>query len=160
MTDKDPRADGLDIAIGWLQKSIDELSDVTRRVQQVAPTAGSTTAVAPASPTAQPAQSAGQASPSVAPLSSAGEPTPTTSDAASSTTPLLDRLGRDLTELAREGLLAPVVGREEETAWIIETLLRSTEAQPGAARPARRGQDRDRRGPRPAHRRGQGAGPS
>ena len=38
MTDKDPRADGLDIAIGWLQKSIDELSDVTRRVQQVAPT--------------------------------------------------------------------------------------------------------------------------
>ena len=131
MTDKDPRADGLDIAIGWLQKSIDELSDVTRRVQQVAPTAGSTTAVAPASPAAQPAQSAGQASPICsAPLSSAGEPTPSTSDTASSTTPLLDRLGRDLTALARQGLLAPVVGREEETAWVIETLLRDTKRNP------------------------------
>ena len=32
--------------------------------------------------------------------------------------------------MAREGLLAPVVGREEETAWIIETLLRSTKRNP------------------------------
>jgi len=47
MTDKDPRADGLDIAIGWLQKSIDELSDVTRRVQQVAPNSSSTTTSSP-----------------------------------------------------------------------------------------------------------------
>ena len=37
MTDRDPKADGLDLAIGWLQKSIDELADVTRRVREVAP---------------------------------------------------------------------------------------------------------------------------
>ena len=37
MTDDGPKADGLDIAIGWLQKSIDELTDVTRRVRDVAP---------------------------------------------------------------------------------------------------------------------------
>ena len=48
----------------------------------------------------------------------------------SSTTPLLDRLGRDLTALARQGLLAPVVGREEETPWVIETLLRDTKRNP------------------------------
>ena len=43
---------------------------------------------------------------------------------------MLDRIGRDLTKLARDGLLAPVVGREEETAWIIETLMRSTKRNP------------------------------
>ena len=32
--------------------------------------------------------------------------------------------------MASQGLLAPVVGRDEETAWIIETLLRSTKRNP------------------------------
>ena len=43
MTERDPKADGLDLAIGWLQKSIDELADVTRRVREVAPGATPTT---------------------------------------------------------------------------------------------------------------------
>jgi ATP-dependent Clp protease ATP-binding subunit ClpC len=122
MTDKDPRADGLDIAIGWLQKSIDELADVTKRVQQVAP---QSTATATSLATPSPAT---QASPSAAPISQADEPASPAAPATS--TPLLDRIGRDLTALARQGLLAPVVGREEETAWVIETLLRDTKRNP------------------------------
>jgi ATP-dependent Clp protease ATP-binding subunit ClpC len=45
-------------------------------------------------------------------------------------TPLLDRLGRDLTRLAKEGSLAPLVGREEEMGWLIETLVRTTKRNP------------------------------
>ena len=111
MTDRDPKADGLDIAIGWLQKSIDELSDVTRRVRDVSPGPNTVTQTEPSSP--QPDAS----------TTAAGTPP-------ASSTPLLDRIGRDLTRLAHEGLLAPVVGREEETAWITETLMRSTKRNP------------------------------
>ena len=46
MTDEDPKADGLDIAIGWLQKSLDELTDVTRRVRDVSPGISPTSATA------------------------------------------------------------------------------------------------------------------
>jgi ATP-dependent Clp protease ATP-binding subunit ClpC len=41
-------------------------------------------------------------------------------------TPLLDELGRDLTALAREGMLAPSIGRDTETARLIEALVRPT----------------------------------
>ncbi len=53
-----------------------------------------------------------------------------------STTPLLDSLGRDLTALAREGSLAPVLDREQETAWLIEVLLRTTKRNPILLGPA------------------------
>jgi ATP-dependent Clp protease ATP-binding subunit ClpC len=39
-------------------------------------------------------------------------------------TPLVDQLGRDLTKLAREGELGPVIGREAEVQQLIEVLLR------------------------------------
>lgn len=38
---------------------------------------------------------------------------------------LVDRLGRDLTALARQGELSPVIGRREEMRSLIQTLLRS-----------------------------------
>jgi len=38
---------------------------------------------------------------------------------------LVDRLGRDLTALARQGQLSPVIGRKEEMRSLIQTLLRS-----------------------------------
>jgi len=38
---------------------------------------------------------------------------------------LVDRLGRDLTELARQGKLSPVIGRKEEMRSLIQQLLRS-----------------------------------
>ncbi|MFY9427888.1 MAG: ATP-dependent Clp protease ATP-binding subunit [bacterium] len=49
---------------------------------------------------------------------------------ARSNTPTLDRLGRDLTELAREGKLDPVVGREEEIERVIQILSRRTKNNP------------------------------
>lgn len=48
-----------------------------------------------------------------------GEPTPT-----------LDQFGRDLTEMAREGKLDPVVGREKETQRVLEILCRRTKNNP------------------------------
>ena len=41
-------------------------------------------------------------------------------------TPLLDEIGRDLTALARDGMLAPSIGRDTETARLIEALVRPT----------------------------------
>lgn len=45
-------------------------------------------------------------------------------------TPALDQYGRDLTEMAREGKLDPVVGRDEETQRLLEILCRRIKNNP------------------------------
>ena len=45
-------------------------------------------------------------------------------------TPTLDQFGRDLTQLAREGKLDPVIGRDKETERVIEILSRRTKNNP------------------------------
>jgi len=45
-------------------------------------------------------------------------------------TPALDTFGRDLTQLAREGKLDPVIGREDEVERIIQILCRRTKNNP------------------------------
>jgi len=57
---------------------------------------------------------------------SAGSNTTSTSVA----TPTLDGLARDLTEVAREGLLDPVIGRSKEITRVIEVLARRTKNNP------------------------------
>ena len=114
----DQGADGLDIAIGWLQKNLDELTENTRRIRDLS---------------GQPARST--TAQQTKPQSDAPEPPvepvkPAESAPSTSTTPLLDSIGRDLTQLARQGMLAPCLDREQETAWVIETLLRSTKRSP------------------------------
>jgi len=47
-----------------------------------------------------------------------------------SKTPALDAFGRDLTELAREGKLDPVIGRFEEIERVIQVLCRRTKNNP------------------------------
>ncbi|NPV30061.1 MAG: ATP-dependent Clp protease ATP-binding subunit [Firmicutes bacterium] len=47
-----------------------------------------------------------------------------------SQTPTLDDLGRDLTQLAREGKLDPVVGRDREIERVIQVLSRRTKNNP------------------------------
>jgi len=47
-----------------------------------------------------------------------------------SQTPLLDELGRDLTMLAREGKLDPVIGRDREIERVIQILCRRTKNNP------------------------------
>ncbi|WP_213951774.1 ATP-dependent Clp protease ATP-binding subunit [Tepidanaerobacter syntrophicus] len=48
----------------------------------------------------------------------------------SSSTPTLNQFGRDLTELASEGKLDPVVGREKEIERVIQVLTRRTKNNP------------------------------
>ncbi len=45
-------------------------------------------------------------------------------------TPVLERFGRDLTKAARDGLLAPVIGRRKEMLQVIQTLARKTKSNP------------------------------
>jgi ATP-dependent Clp protease ATP-binding subunit ClpC len=47
-----------------------------------------------------------------------------------SSTPFLDRFGRDLTVEARKGKLGPVIGRREEMLEVIRTLARSSKNNP------------------------------
>jgi ATP-dependent Clp protease ATP-binding subunit ClpC len=51
-------------------------------------------------------------------------------------TPLLDRLGRDLTRLAHEGKLDPVIGRDAETRRLQRTLVRKSKNNPVLVGPA------------------------
>ncbi len=52
------------------------------------------------------------------------------SEARKSQTPALDAFGRDLTELAREDKLDPVIGREDEIERVIQILSRRTKNNP------------------------------
>ncbi len=47
-----------------------------------------------------------------------------------SKTPALDSFGRDLTELAREGKLDPVIGRDQEVERVVQILSRRTKNNP------------------------------
>jgi len=49
---------------------------------------------------------------------------------ADSKTPALDSFGRDLTELAREGKLDPVIGRQAEIERVLQILVRRTKNNP------------------------------
>ena len=59
--------------------------------------------------------------------SGGGEPSPR---AGKSKTPALDSFGRDLTELARQGKLDPVIGREKEIERTMQILGRRTKNNP------------------------------
>lgn len=60
--------------------------------------------------------------------------TPSTGEQAvedkTSTTPTLDKFGRDLTEMARQNLIDPVIGREEEIERVVQILSRRTKNNP------------------------------
>ena len=67
--------------------------------------------------------------------SRAATPAPSSQGAAAeafekSKTPALDTFGRDLTQLAREGKLDPVIGREDEIERILQILCRRTKNNP------------------------------
>jgi ATP-dependent Clp protease ATP-binding subunit ClpC len=62
------------------------------------------------------------------PMGPGGEPTP--GRRGKSKTPALDSFGRDLTEMAREGSLDPVIGRADEIERVIQVLCRRTKNNP------------------------------
>ncbi len=55
---------------------------------------------------------------------------PQVKNASKEPTPTLDDFGRDLTEMAREGKLDPVIGRDAETQRVLEILCRRTKNNP------------------------------
>ena len=57
-------------------------------------------------------------------------PAPAPQAAAESPTPALDSFGRDLTQLAREGKLDPVIGRSKEITRVLQILSRRTKNNP------------------------------
>jgi len=63
------------------------------------------------------------------PVESGGERS-TAARASRSKTPALDSFGRDLTELARQGKLDPVIGRQNEIERVIQVLSRRTKNNP------------------------------
>jgi len=64
-------------------------------------------------------------------LLGSSSPAPTAPGGGSRTkTPALDAFGRDLTQLAREGKLDPVIGRQEEIERVIQILARRTKNNP------------------------------
>ncbi|MBS4021224.1 MAG: ATP-dependent Clp protease ATP-binding subunit [Dethiobacter sp.] len=63
-------------------------------------------------------------------LGSSDEPLPVEAGKAVPQTPTVDQFGRDLTRLAREGKLDPVIGRELEIERVIQILSRRTKNNP------------------------------
>ena len=59
---------------------------------------------------------------------------------------MLEKFSRDLTQMAREGKLDPVIGRDDEILRVIQILCRRTKNNPVLIGEAGRGQDRHRRG--------------
>jgi ATP-dependent Clp protease ATP-binding subunit ClpC len=59
-----------------------------------------------------------------------GGPGGVTAEGEKTKTPALDAFGRDLTALAREGKLDPVIGREDEIERILQVLCRRTKNNP------------------------------
>jgi ATP-dependent Clp protease ATP-binding subunit ClpC len=68
----------------------------------------------------------GEAHAGPAPAASHHAPAPRTK----SKTPTLDEFGRDLTQMAKEGKLDPVIGREDEIERLTQILLRRTKNNP------------------------------
>ena len=139
----EPGNAGLDLAISWLQHSIDELATATRRTAELRADGPSSVPAIPvgSGPTPQAAPTMPSMSPAVAPNgvpTTSAETASAASTAAStvSATPLLDRIGRDLTTLAAQGQLPPIIGRDQELGWLIETLVRTTKRNPVLLGPA------------------------
>ncbi|MEA4901663.1 ATP-dependent Clp protease ATP-binding subunit [Desulfitobacterium sp.] len=64
------------------------------------------------------------------PMPAGANSVPTGKNASQGNTPTLNEFGRDLTQLAREGKLDPVVGRENELERVIQILCRRTKNNP------------------------------
>jgi ATP-dependent Clp protease ATP-binding subunit ClpC len=134
---QDDSAASLDLAIGWLGRRIADLAATPAAGR--APIAGSSTPAAAG--TAPSAATLSGASPSFAASASATPSAAASATPSASTvpgpagsparvparaTPFLDQVGRDLTALAAQGLLDPAIGRDAETARLIEALCRPT----------------------------------
>ncbi|CAA9253506.1 MAG: ATP-dependent Clp protease ATP-binding subunit ClpA [uncultured Blastococcus sp.] len=87
-------------------------------------------AVNPDSPGGQVLRSAGVTPEALQQAASGGGGSPGSAGKPPSSTPTLDEFGRDLTELARDGRIDPVIGRDEEIDQTLEVLARRRKNNP------------------------------
>jgi ATP-dependent Clp protease ATP-binding subunit ClpC len=127
MADRPPLPpERLDQAIDWLQRNLDALEASERRPEVATPRMGPAPAATAMASTVPAAESSPPAGPAPA-----TPPAPAPADASATTdTPLLDRIGRDLTRLAAAGELAQVIGRSAELDWLVEVLVRRSKRNP------------------------------
>jgi ATP-dependent Clp protease ATP-binding subunit ClpC len=132
----EPAPPGIELAFDWLERNLDDLTAASRRTAAAA--GAPTVAVVPDVPSVGPSAATREESmpPAAAPPVTATQPAAPGAVSAARPTPLLDKIGRDLTRLAAEGSLRPVIGREDETAWMIEVLVRSSKRNPVLLGPA------------------------
>ena len=131
MASDDPAPRDVSLAFDWLTRRLAELSVAPRSVQPdfnpaEAPPSGTVTPQASPSPAGSTRAAPGSAASSPA-TSTRAAPDPATPGPA---TPLLDKVGRDLTALARAGQLPVILGREAEIDSVIEILVRSRRHNP------------------------------
>lgn len=123
MANDDPAPRDIRLAFDWLSRRLADLSVAPRSAGSDVRTETDLSAPArqPAAPRGSEPEQKGEIphSPSVSP--SAGAP---------SSTPLLDKVGRDLTALARAGELPVILGRESEIEAVIEILVRRKRRNP------------------------------
>jgi len=120
----------ISLAFDWLSRRLSDLSVTSRSAGPAAHPEQGVPAPArheasPRGPEPEIARPPG-GSPSAAAHAPSGPP----SAATPSSTPLLDKVGRDLTALARAGELPVILGRESEIEAVIETLVRSKRGNP------------------------------
>jgi ATP-dependent Clp protease ATP-binding subunit ClpA len=146
MANDDPALRDIGLAVDWLSRRLGELSVPPRPVGRdpepagastplpspVAPSAGARTPTASGASTPSPTPSAAlEATAPRATAPVAADTRPGSPPAApGSPTPLLDKVGRDLTALARAGQLPVILGREAEIDAVIEILVRSRRHNP------------------------------
>lgn len=119
MADDDLAPRDISLAFDWLSRRLADLS--------VAPRSGGS-AVRPEPDPSAPARQ--RASPRGSEPESANSPGAAPPAAPPSSTPLLDKVGRDLTALARAGELPVILGRESEIEAVIEILVRRKRRNP------------------------------
>jgi len=141
MATDDPAGRDVSLAFDWLSRRLAELSAAPPPGRPdpgpVAPVAADAAVPAPRDAARREAVSAARdASPQGAERATArtSPVSPTASPPAAATTaaatPLLDKVGRDLTALARAGQLPVVLGREGEIDAVVEILVRSRRHNP------------------------------
>jgi len=141
---QDDGAASLDLAIDWLGRRIADLAStpaagrgsVAGSAVPTSPSSGVSSAHPPATASSSSPSSFVSSASAASSASASGTPSASTVPGAAGSaapapaqthaTPLLDQAGRDLTALAAQGLLAPAIGRDSETARLVEALCRPT----------------------------------
>jgi ATP-dependent Clp protease ATP-binding subunit ClpC len=126
------RGTGGDVALGQALREAGFTADRIRAALDEADRAESAGGAdgAPAGGAALGAAIAGEAVGGAAVGGAAGDAAPRAAGGSARAGGALATYARDLTALAREGALSPVVGREDETHQVVQTLLRRTKNNP------------------------------